>query len=183
MRNIMLRLIPAPMLVVAGMLATGTALADKPAHAGGGKESKQAQRDERGGPAQRGGPAASQRGHDQRPAHTAGDAAGPSGRGYFNEHHRVAVQGYYDEQFRHGRCPPGLAKKNNGCMPPGLAKRWTVGRTLPGDVVFYDLPPGLVTVLGPPPAGHRYVRVARDILLITSGTAMVVAGLDGLLGN
>ena len=22
-----------------------------------------------------------------------------------------------------GGCPPGLAKKNNGCMPPGLAKK------------------------------------------------------------
>ena len=22
-----------------------------------------------------------------------------------------------------GRCPPGLAKKHNGCMPPGLAKK------------------------------------------------------------
>ena len=21
------------------------------------------------------------------------------------------------------RCPPGLAKKNNGCLPPGIAKR------------------------------------------------------------
>lgn len=177
MRINMLRLIFAPVLVVAGMLATGTALADKPAHAGGGKEPKQAQRDERGGPA------TSQRGHDQRPPDAAGQAAGPSAGGYFNERHRVAVQRYYDEQFHRGSCPPGLAKKNNGCMPPGQAKRWTVGRTLPGDVVFHDLPPELVTVLGAPPAGHRYVRVAGDILLITSGTAMVVAGLDGLFGN
>jgi Ni/Co efflux regulator RcnB len=177
MRINMLRLIFAPVLVVAGMLAAGTALADKPAHAGGGKESKQAQRD------QRGEPAASQRGHDQRPANATGHASEPMVGGHFNEHHRVAVQSYYDEQFRRGSCPPGLAKKNNGCMPPGQAKRWMVGRTLPGDVVFHDLPPELVTVLGAPPAGHRYVRVARDILLITSGTAMVVAGLDGLLEN
>jgi Ni/Co efflux regulator RcnB len=177
MPNNMLRLTLAPMLLVAGVLASGTALAEKPAHAGGGKESKQAQRDERGGPA------ASQRGHDQRPAHATGRAAGPSAGEHFNEHHRVAVQGYFDEQFHRGRCPPGLAQKHNGCMPPGLAKRWTVGRTLPGDVVFHDLPLELVAVLGIPPAGHRYVRVARDILLITVGTGMVVAGLDGLLEN
>lgn len=25
---------------------------------------------------------------------------------------------------RDGRCPPGLAKKNNGCLPPGQAKRY-----------------------------------------------------------
>jgi len=30
-----------------------------------------------------------------------------------------------DNERRFGRnaCPPGLAKKNNGCMPPGQAKR------------------------------------------------------------
>lgn len=183
MKIILLRLISAPMLVVAAMLTTGAAFADKPAHSGGGKEAKQAQRDERGGSAERGGPADSQRGHDRRSSDAAGHAAGTSAGGHFNEHHRVAVRSYYEEQFHRGSCPPGLAKKNNGCMPPGLAKRWTVGRTLPGDVVFYDLPPELVAVLGAPPAGHRYVRVARDILLITSGTAMVVAGLEGMLGN
>ena len=29
----------------------------------------------------------------------------------------------------HGRCPPGLAKKNNGCLPPGQAKKlYNVGQ-------------------------------------------------------
>jgi hypothetical protein len=29
----------------------------------------------------------------------------------------------------HGGCPPGLAKKNNGCMPPGHAKKlYNVGQ-------------------------------------------------------
>lgn len=99
---------------------------------------------------------------------------------YFNENHRVAVHDYYGEQFRRGRCPPGLAKKDNGCMPPGLAKRWAIGQPLARDVIFYDVPPEIVAVLGAPPAGHRYVRVARDILLITLGTAMVLDGIEGL---
>ena len=31
-----------------------------------------------------------------------------------------------------GGCPPGLAKKNNGCMPPGQAKRlYRVGQRYP----------------------------------------------------
>jgi hypothetical protein len=31
-----------------------------------------------------------------------------------------------------GNCPPGLAKKNNGCLPPGQAKRrYNVGQRLP----------------------------------------------------
>lgn len=32
------------------------------------------------------------------------------------------------EGYRHG-CPPGLAKKNNGCLPPGQARR--VGQRAP----------------------------------------------------
>ena len=33
-----------------------------------------------------------------------------------------------------GGCPPGLAKKNNGCMPPGQAKKlWNVGQRWPGN--------------------------------------------------
>ena len=42
-------------------------------------------------------------------------------------------------QSRHGHvgygaggCPPGLAKKNNGCLPPGQAKKlYNVGQRLP----------------------------------------------------
>jgi len=31
-----------------------------------------------------------------------------------------------------GHCPPGLAKKNNGCLPPGQAKKlYNVGQRLP----------------------------------------------------
>ena len=31
-----------------------------------------------------------------------------------------------------GGCPPGLAKKNNGCMPPGQAKKLNVGQRFNG---------------------------------------------------
>ena len=99
---------------------------------------------------------------------------------YFSDRHRVVVHEYYSESFRSGRCPPGLAKKNNGCMPPGQAKKWQVGRPLPREVVYYPLPQDLVVRLGPPPAGHESVRVAGDILLIAAGTAMVVDGLRDL---
>ena len=87
---------------------------------------------------------------------------------------------YYVREHRAGHCPPGLAKKHNGCMPPGQAKKWHVGRPLPRDVVFYDLPPRLVVELGVPPSGHRYVRVASDILLIAIGTGMVGDAIDDL---
>lgn len=40
--------------------------------------------------------------------------------------------GYHDSNSRH--CPPGLAKKHNGCMPPGQYRqsaRWSQGDRLP----------------------------------------------------
>lgn len=32
-------------------------------------------------------------------------------------------------------CPPGLAKKHNGCMPPGQAKKWQRGERIRGDYI------------------------------------------------
>ncbi|MGH8598373.1 MAG: hypothetical protein ACREXT_17105, partial [Gammaproteobacteria bacterium] len=59
---------------------------------------------------------------------------------YFSDQHRIIVHNYYLDEFNHGRCPPGLRKKHNGCMPPGLAKQWQIGRRLARDVIYYDLP-------------------------------------------
>ncbi|MDP3225102.1 MAG: hypothetical protein Q8M96_18355, partial [Rubrivivax sp.] len=72
------------------------------------------------------------------------------------------------------------AKKNNGCMPPGQAKKWAMGQPLPRDVVFYPVPNAVLIQLGTPPAGHKYVRVASDILLIAVGTSMVVDAIQDL---
>ena len=99
---------------------------------------------------------------------------------HFSDRHRVVIRDYYVGQFQAGRCPPGLAKKRNGCMPPGQAKKWHIGRPMPREVVFYNLPPNLVVELGPPPAGYRYVRAAGDILLIAIGTGMVIDAIQDL---
>ena len=99
---------------------------------------------------------------------------------HFSDRHRVVIRDYYEGQFHAGRCPPGLAKKRNGCMPPGQAKKWHIGRPLPRDVVFYNLPQALVVEIGPPPNGYRYVRVAADILLIAVGTGMVIDAIQDL---
>ena len=82
--------------------------------------------------------------------------------------------------MRRGHCPPGLAKKRNGCMPPGQAKKWEVGRRLPPDVIYYQVPQPLVTQIGTPPPGYRYVRVASDILMIAVGSGMVVDAIRNL---
>ena len=98
----------------------------------------------------------------------------------FDDRQRVLVRDYYSDEFHSGHCPPGLAQKHNGCMPPGQAKKWRRGYPLPRDVIYYDLPPRLVVELGTPPIGHKYVRVAADILLIAVGTGMVVDAIDDL---
>jgi hypothetical protein len=98
----------------------------------------------------------------------------------FGDVERVVVREYYSAPPASGRCPPGLAKKNNGCLPPGQAKKWNIGRPLPRDLVFYDLPRDLVVRLPAPPAGHRYVRVAADILLIAVGSGLVIDAIQDL---
>ena len=46
----------------------------------------------------------------------------------------------YDQQRFSGSCPPGLAKKNNGCLPPGQAKKLAVGSRLPNYLSRYNVP-------------------------------------------
>ena len=99
---------------------------------------------------------------------------------HFDDDKRAHIHSYYESEFRGGHCPPGLAKKHNGCMPPGQAKKWRMGRPLPQDVVIYDVPPALVIRIGVPPPGYKYVRVASDILLIAAGTRMVADAITDL---
>ena len=99
---------------------------------------------------------------------------------HFGSVDRSPIDRYYADQFRRGKCPPGLAKKGNGCMPPGQAKKWRLHHPLPRDVIFYDLPRDVLIHLGTPPSGHRFVRVAGDILLIAVGTGMVVDAIEDL---
>jgi len=99
---------------------------------------------------------------------------------HFDAHDRVVVRGYYVEAERGGHCPPGLAKKHNGCLPPGQAKKWVIGQPLPPTVVYAPLPPALVVQLTPPPSGYRYVQVAGDILMIAGGTRLVVDAIQDL---
>lgn len=187
-------------LALAGTLLATPALADRPAHAGGGKPDRH-----QAGPSDhRPGAKADRREHtpprvDQRkraPDHDRHDArgarrdrdhdyrggrdGGPRVGAYFTERHRVIVRSYYGERYRAGHCPPGLAKKRNGCMPPGLAKQWRIGHPLPRHVIYYDAPGDIVLRFGMPPEGHRYVRVAADILLIAVGTGIVIDALEDL---
>lgn len=100
---------------------------------------------------------------------------------YFGERQRQEASSYYQRQARSGKCPPGLAKKNNGCQPPGQAKKWQMGRPLERDVVYHPVPNSVVVRIGLPPEGYRYVRVLNDILLVAIGTNMVVDAIEDLM--
>lgn len=94
---------------------------------------------------------------------------------------RTTVYNYYRTEYSAGHCPPGLAKKNNGCLPPGQAKKlWAIGQPLPQGVNYYPLPPELMGRLSPAPAGYQYVRVANDILMMAVGTRLIAAALADL---
>ncbi|MCK9381434.1 MAG: RcnB family protein [Sulfuritalea sp.] len=148
------------MLAVLAGLSVGSAFADKPDWAGKNKPSKESK----------------DRPEVNQPAGKPGQTIGYG----FNDDSRRYVNEYYGSQFRKGKCPPGLAKKNNGCMPPGQAKKWAKGQPVPQDLRFYDLPQDLRAHLPPPPPEHRYVRVASDILLIAIGTRMVVDAIEDI---
>jgi Ni/Co efflux regulator RcnB len=145
-------------VVFAGMLAFGPALADK-----GGKGHDKGEHGDKGERAER------------------GDRDDRQQRPHFEERHRVAVNNYYAGQFDAGRnCPPGLAKKHNGCMPPGQAKKWHMGQALPAGVRYYTVPQSVLTQFGPPPAGYQYVRVDSDILLLGTATRVVIDAILNL---
>ena len=163
--------------LLAALVAAAPVWADKPEWAGKGKE-KHEKQDK----------------HDKHDKHGRDDGDRHGGKdqrrevrvgAYFDDHQRSSVRRYYQQQYDGGRrgCPPGLAKKNNGCMPPGQAKKWAVGQPLPAGVVVYTVPQPVLVQLPPVPVGYKYVRVASDILLVAAGTQMVVDGITGLLGN
>jgi len=155
----------ALVVLFAGVLTVAPAIEAQPPWAGGGQGEKDEQKEKR---------------EKHRSASRDATASTVRQGEYFGDQHRVIVQNYYHEQSRTGRCPPGLAKKGNGCRPPGQAKKWAVGRALPRDVIFYDVPRELVVQIGGPPAGYRYARVASDILLIAVGTGMVIDAIQDL---
>lgn len=101
--------------------------------------------------------------------------------GYFQEHQIEQARSYYGRPENMGFCPPGLAKKDNGCLPPGHAKPWRKGAPLPAAVIYYDVPRSVVLMLGAPPRGYKYVRVASDILLIALGTSMVMDAIEDVV--
>jgi len=93
---------------------------------------------------------------------------------YFNADRRMLISNYYSESRKSGKCPPGLAKKNNGCQPPGQAKKWRTGEYFPHGTPYQDLPSALLAELGRTPEGRKVVQVGMDLLLINIATGGIL---------
>lgn len=121
--------------------------------------------------------------HEQKRAEKAEKHGDVRVGGFFTDDNRAYVRRYYTEQYGGGRgCPPGLAKKNNGCMPPGQARNWVAGQPLPRTVTVYSVPQPVIVQLPSAPSGYRYVRVGNDILLLSPQSSLIVDVIHGLLG-
>jgi hypothetical protein len=100
----------------------------------------------------------------------------------FSSVERERVQYVFVDTHGRGKCPPGLAKKNNGCLPPGHArKRYEVGKVLPREVVVAEVPKEIGARIGKAPAGYRYGMVDGDLVKLAVGTLLVVDAIDGLV--
>ncbi len=109
-------------------------------------------------------------GHNKEYSYEYGD--GHKGHGNDRDILRGYVIGHYKKH-----CPPGLAKKNPPCIPPGQAKKFEVGSRLPEHGWNY-VPEDIVGELAPPPRGARYVRMDKNVYLITEGTRKVVEAIE-----
>ena len=104
---------------------------------------------------------------------------GGHGKGHDDGHHALV---HRNDDGR--ACPPGLAKKHNGCLPPGQAKKIyrdaVVGHHVPPNAV-YVMPRHVRAQLPTPPAGYRYAIVNNQVVLVSS-TDIVVDIIRSVLG-
>lgn len=155
-------------IALASLLCTAPALAEKPEWAGGKDKHEHKHKDKDKGEKH------SKKGKDK---HHDDVKVG----GHFKDDHRRHARSYYTQQYA-GNCPPGLAKKNNGCMPPGQARKYAMGQPLPQGVVYYPVPQPVIVQLPPVRPGYRYVRVGNDILLLSPQSGLVVDIMVNIFG-
>lgn len=100
----------------------------------------------------------------------------------------------YDDRFvnrdanRYGAndCPPGLAKKNNGCLPPGQASRlFREGQRVPGGYNYYtdynNIPVQYRNQYNLDPS-NRYIYRDNSIYVVDPRTSLVQRVIGSLIG-
>ena len=90
---------------------------------------------------------------------------------------RDAAFAYYRDEIAAGRCPAPLVRQDKACgaPPPPASRAWKLDQPLPDGVKGEAPPPGLIAKLSPSYAGHQYLRVGTDILIVGVGTRNVAA--------
>ena len=115
-------------------------------------------------------------------------AAGQSNYGvklgaFFNDQQKQAARRAFSQKYAKAKeCPPGLEKGKKGCESPWDTRYWAVGQALQPAVKAYPVPEPVAAQLPKPPQGYEYVRVADDILMIASGTKLVVDMIEHVAG-
>ena len=82
-------------------------------------------------------------------------------------------------------CPPGLARKNNGCLPPGQARKiFAQGQRLPVGYNFYnnytDIPVAYRDRV-PFSESNRYIYRDGTVYVVDSATRLVTRVIDLVL--
>jgi Ni/Co efflux regulator RcnB len=160
------------------LIASGSAYAEKPEKGNGNQGKNKEQSEQRGQKENRKG-GGNEKGNRVDGGRDSGQGGVSVSFNFGGAETRI-VRDYYGGQVAKGKCPPGLAKKGNGCQPPGQTKQWQKGRALGSDVRYYDIPNELRIRLPAPPLNHKYVQLGTDLLLIAVGTAIVVDAIDGI---
>jgi hypothetical protein len=123
-------------------------------------------------------PVAAQTGRPAAPASPpASQAPLPTLNMVVSQRDRDAAFAYYRDEIAAGRCPAPLVRKGKACGAPAATttRAWKLDQVLPDSVKAEAPPPGLIAKLSPSPAGHQYLRVDTDILVVGVGTRNVAA--------
>lgn len=131
-----------------------------------------------------------------KPGKGQGHAAHAKGKSSVHTTHRVTRldrngNGILDSRERRAdryganNCPPGLARKNNGCLPPGQAKKlFTQGQRLPAGYNFYsnyrDIPVAYRSRV-PFDDSYRYIYRDDTVYVVDRSTRLVTRVIDLIL--
>lgn len=91
----------------------------------------------------------------------------------------------FSNDYGRNICPPGLAKKHNGCMPPGQAKRlFREGQRVPGGYGYYtpysNIPVQYRNQYNLDP-NYRYIYRDNNIYVVDPRTSLVQRIISALL--
>ena len=112
---------------------------------------------------------------------------GQMGKGYGKSAKHGIYQGHATANFWGNRnCPPGLAKKNNGCLPPGQANRlFREGQRLPSGYNYYtdynNIPMQYRNQYSLDP-NNRYIYRDNSIYVVDPRTSVVERIIGSLTG-